>query len=125
MKPASWARVGLLLGAMLACDAENTPLEHPFPPEPELEPTVSLDLDLSGTPEEAGSRIYAQLECAGCHESAAVPGLIVTPLQTLSSRYDEDTLTAFLAAPPPPMPRFELSEPERQALATYLLSHFD
>jgi len=76
------------------------------------------------TPEETGRRLYARLECAGCHESAAVPGLIVTPLQDLDARYDEERLTAFLAAPPSPMPVFELSRDERRGLAAYLLSRF-
>jgi mono/diheme cytochrome c family protein len=102
VKPARWLWLGLLLRATLACDA-----------------------DPGGTTEEAGGRIYAQLECAGCHESAAVPGLSVSPLRALSSRYNEESLTAYLEAPPPPMPRFELSQVDRRVLAAYLLSRFD
>jgi mono/diheme cytochrome c family protein len=72
----------------------------------------------------SGEALFAHYECAGCHESAAVPGMIVRPLAGLAERYSADTLAAFLAAPPDPMPRLPLSEPERQRLAAYLLDTF-
>lgn len=94
--------------------------------------TLMLCIALLATPAAAGSapppgratgeQLYARLECAGCHEHAALPGMIVRPLSGLSRRYDEDTLTAFLAAPPPPMPVVALPEDARRELARYLLA---
>lgn len=89
------------------------------------EPLEEPSFDPSLPPVEAGRSLYRQLECAGCHESAAVPGLVVVPLVQLRTRFDEASLAAFLSAPPPPMPNFELSPPERHALAAFLLRRFD
>lgn len=68
--------------------------------------------------------LYERLECAGCHERAALPGMTVRPLAGLSERYDAETLTVFLAAPPEPMPVPALSDAERRALAALLLQRF-
>jgi len=81
-------------------------------------------VDLSLPPAEAGALLYQTLECAGCHESAAVPGLVVIPLHDLDARFSEASLSAYLSAPQPPMPDFQLGEPERRALAVYLLATF-
>lgn len=120
----------LAAAVALGCGEAEAPESGPTAEEvqtgvAEVDMPESVGADLSGTPEEAGARLYAQLECAGCHESAAVPGLVVMPLQQLPARYGPDTLAAFLAAPPPPMPRFGLSPDERRVLAAYLLSRFD
>jgi mono/diheme cytochrome c family protein len=120
------APAGLLLlalaSAALACGREAPA------PAPQIEaapaPAEALVLDPGAAPEEVGRRVYERFECAGCHESAAVPGLIVTPLRELAARYDRDALAAYLAAPVSPMPRFELSQDERRALAAYLLARF-
>ena len=71
-----------------------------------------------------GRALYDAIACAGCHESGARPGMVARPLSRLSDRYDETSLTAFLAAPSPPMPVFELTDEERRALAGYLLRRF-
>ncbi len=73
-------------------------------------------------PPQSGEALYRHLPCAGCHEAAARPGIVVTPLERLSERYSVETLAAFLTAPPPPMPVFELDDAQRRKLATYLLA---
>jgi len=47
---------------------------------------------------------------------------VVKPLRELSARHDLDELTAFLAAPTPPMPAVALPPEARRDLAVYLLS---
>ena len=69
-----------------------------------------------------GRALYASHDCASCHEPArAASGVQPVPLDGLSARYGVDDLSAFLAAPTPPMPAFPLSEQERRDLATSLL----
>ena len=69
----------------------------------------------------AGAELYAQFDCSGCHEVAMVPGMLVIPLENLSTTYTAASLAAFLASPPEPMPAFEMSDEERRMLAGYLL----
>ncbi len=71
-----------------------------------------------------GAALYGKLGCEGCHERAALPGMIVRPLIGLSERYTPESLSAFLAAPPEPMPDFSLTGEERGELARYLLATF-
>jgi glucose/arabinose dehydrogenase/mono/diheme cytochrome c family protein len=76
----------------------------------------------SGADPGRGRALYASHACAGCHEpERAAPGVVARPLAALSARYDLATLTAFLAAPAPPMPPVELPQTERRDLAAYLL----
>jgi glucose/arabinose dehydrogenase/cytochrome c553 len=71
---------------------------------------------------ERGAALYVAHDCASCHDpSTTAPGVQPVPLVGLSSRYDVDDLSAFLAAPTPPMPAFPLSEPQRRDLAVNLL----
>lgn len=116
------AGVALLLFALGACERSER--------ETAASPAVVADaetplVDPSLPPREAGRLLYERLECAGCHESAAVPGLVVVPLHDLDDRYSDASLAAFLAAPPPPMPDFELGEAERLALAAHLRATFE
>jgi glucose/arabinose dehydrogenase len=68
-----------------------------------------------------GAAHYVRYDCASCHgERAATPRL----LGGLSGRYDLDTLTAFLAAPTPPMPNFNLDAEVRRDLAVHLLATY-
>ncbi|MBW2315736.1 MAG: PQQ-dependent sugar dehydrogenase, partial [Deltaproteobacteria bacterium] len=72
---------------------------------------------------ERGAALYAEHGCAGCHETGAGPeGMVVKPLHELSSRHDLEGLTAFLAAPTPPMPAVALDDAGRRSLAVHLLS---
>lgn len=77
--------------------------------------------ELSGT----GAGIYADNGCASCHDPAiAAEGVQVKELVGLNARYDVDQLKALFAAPPGPMPSFDLSDADADALAVYLLSAF-
>jgi mono/diheme cytochrome c family protein len=75
----------------------------------------------AGEIDETGEALYRRLQCAGCHEVASRPGQPVIPLERLSERYSAETLAAFLAAPTPPMPAFDLTADQRSKLAWYLL----
>ena len=96
-----------------AATVETVEPEHP---EPLVDPSLP--------PAAAGRILYEKLECAGCHESAAVPGLVVIPLRDLDSRFTDESLAAWLSAPKPPMPNFALVESERHALAVHLRTRF-
>jgi glucose/arabinose dehydrogenase len=72
-----------------------------------------------------GEAAWRANACAGCHEAgAAAPGMVTKPLERLSARHDVKSLTAFFAAPTPPMPAPPLDEAGRRALAAYVLERF-
>ncbi len=66
---------------------------------------------------EAGEVVFNRFGCAGCHGDSA--GL--APLRDVGTRYDLETLAAFMRAPKPPMPVFPLSTKEQRSLAVYLI----
>ena len=83
------------------------------------------------TPEERaaararGAALFAELPCASCHDPEhAKKGVVARPLADLARRYDAASLTAFLAAPTPPMPDFGLAEGARRDLAEFLLDRY-
>ncbi len=70
-----------------------------------------------------GTRLYMANGCAACHDpSVAADGVQVKLLDKLRGRFDIDSLSALLDTPPGPMPRPDVSDEERRALAVYLLS---
>jgi len=72
-----------------------------------------------------GEAAWSANGCAACHESAAAaPGMVTRPLERLASRHDLVSLTAFFAAPTPPMPAPPLDEAGRRELAAYVLERF-
>jgi glucose/arabinose dehydrogenase len=72
-----------------------------------------------------GEARWNTLDCAGCHvPEQADPGVVPVPLAALATRYGLTELTAFLAAPTPPMPAVPLGERDREDLAVFLLEHF-
>lgn len=74
---------------------------------------------------EKGGEVFNDNGCAACHDPAqAADGVQVKILQGLGARYDIDGLTALFAAPPGPMPPFELEKADSDALAVYLLRNF-
>ncbi len=74
---------------------------------------------------EKGAGVFNDNSCAACHDpAAAADGVQVKILEGLTARYDIDGLTALFAAPPGPMPPFELDKADSEALAVYLLSSF-
>ncbi len=85
---------------------------------------ASLPASADSGDADAGRVLYERNECAGCHETAAIPGMLVVPLGGLANRYSESELMAVLEAPVPPMPDFDLSEPERRQLVAYLRARF-
>lgn len=74
---------------------------------------------------ENGAEVFNDNGCAACHDpTAAADGVQVKVLQDLKARYDIEGLTALFAAPPGPMPVYELNKDDSKALAVYLLSIF-
>jgi cytochrome c553 len=72
-----------------------------------------------------GASLFAQHECAGCHDAAqAPPGMVPVKLAGLATRHDVASLVAFLAAPTPPMPVAPLGDAERRDVAIFLLDRF-
>jgi glucose/arabinose dehydrogenase len=73
----------------------------------------------------AGQAAWNANGCATCHVAAgAPPGMVIHPLAKLAERHDVASLTAFFAAPTPPMPAPPLDEDGRRALAVYVLQRF-
>jgi mono/diheme cytochrome c family protein len=69
-----------------------------------------------------GEGLFTANACGSCHRPAEAPaGMVVKPLRELSKRYTIDGMKRFLTTPTPPMPVFNLSDAEREALAVYLL----
>jgi len=86
-------------------------------------PLAMLDPGELEVRRERGAALYREGECASCHEEAAAPpGTVARPLRELATRHDLDGLTAFLAAPTPPMPAVALPAEARRDLAVHLLS---
>lgn len=99
----------------------------PAEPLPVQTPERTGRTDIEASPEQiaTGAELYGTHACATCHEPARAPaGMVPRPLSRLAERYDPRTLAAFLLAPTPPMPRFDLDESQRAALAAYLLERF-
>jgi len=69
-----------------------------------------------------GDALFAEKACGGCHVAGeTLPGVVQKPIENLSTRYTVESLAAYFLAPQPPMPAFELPEPDRLALAASLL----
>jgi len=73
-----------------------------------------------------GAALWEEHDCARCHDpDRAEPGIVPVPLRDLGARYDTARLSAFLAAPTPPMPLFPLDEAQRLDLAAHLLDEYE
>jgi glucose/arabinose dehydrogenase len=73
----------------------------------------------------AGEAAWNANGCAGCHiAEGAAPGMVTKPLAGVAARHDVASLSAFFAAPTPPMPVPPLDEAGRRALAVYVLQRF-
>lgn len=69
-----------------------------------------------------GTQLYADNDCAACHDPAvAAEGVQVKLLDKLKGRFDTDGLSMLLNIPPGPMPRPDITDAERHALSVYLL----
>lgn len=65
-----------------------------------------------------GAALYAEHDCASCHERGENPRL----LNDLSGRLGYNAVDQVLREPPSPMPVYPLAVQERRALAVYLLA---
>jgi glucose/arabinose dehydrogenase len=83
---------------------------------------AALDPEKAAALASQGEVLFAAYECGRCHlEAQASEGVVVRPLEQLSSRHDLASLESLLLVPPPPMPVYDLPEGERRALAVHLL----
>ena len=86
---------------------------------PVTDPLGTLTTSERTTRSARGAALFAQYECASCHGAqAATPRLLLH----LGARYTIERLAALLAAPPPPMPNFNLDDEARRDLAVHLLA---
>lgn len=71
----------------------------------------------------AGAALFATNGCATCHDPLGAPeGVQVKLLKNLGARFGVESLADLLDKPPGPMPRADITDAERHALAVYLLS---
>jgi len=69
-----------------------------------------------------GRALWDRLACASCHDPKGAPaGMVTRPLDGLARRHDAASLAEYLRTPQPPMPAFDLPDPERADLALFLL----
>lgn len=88
-------------------------------------PLAAYDVAAITALSSSGMSLYGEYGCASCHDPAfAAEGVQVKELDALSTRYSVDDLKTLFAAPPGPMPSFEFTDTEADALAVYLLSAF-
>ncbi len=98
-----------------------------FEPRSEGKPTTAdplagFDASLREALAERGAALFARHACGTCHvASQAEPGIVTKPLVGLASKYSVASLASFFLTPQPPMPVFDLSDTDRQALAVHLL----
>ncbi len=77
----------------------------------------SNEVDMYAT---IGKELYGSQKCAECHETSAI-GIEIKELVKLGERYTVDDMIRLLDTPPGPMPRAEIDDEARKALAVYLL----
>jgi glucose/arabinose dehydrogenase len=75
---------------------------------------VSVDPGMA----QLGEALYRKLPCRTCH---APDTPTPVPLDNLAQKYSLQELADYFLTPTPPMPRYPLSEEQRQQLAHYLL----
>jgi glucose/arabinose dehydrogenase/cytochrome c551/c552 len=72
-----------------------------------------------------GQVIFEELGCAGCHApEEPIDGNTAPKLENLAARYTSVDIGQLLDAPPGPMPRFDISDQDKKALAAYILSTY-
>ena len=77
----------------------------------------SNEVDMYAT---LGQEYYGSLGCAECHEDSN-QGIAIKELSKLAERYTLDDLIELLDVPPGPMPRADINDEDRKALAVYLM----
>ena len=112
-------RKGASAGLAPAGSGEASVPTAPLDPFAGIEPAERAPLAT------AGASAWNANGCAACHIAAgAAEGMVTKPLAGLTARYDVASLTAFFAAPTPPMPAPPLDETGRRELAVYVLQRF-
>lgn len=83
---------------------------------------AALSEDEKQTLSREGKALYDANGCRNCHLHNRNGNASGKLLADLSERYSFDSLTEYFLSPNPPMPQFNLTHEERQALSAYLLS---
>jgi len=95
------------------------------PPGGAGDPLAALPADERADREARGLALFEAHACAGCHVAErAAAGVVPVLLRGLDTRYTLESLTAFLAAPTPPMPVAALDADARRDLAVHLLERY-
>jgi cytochrome c553 len=94
-------------------------------PDAAVDPLAALPTDEQVQRESRGRALFETHACATCHAPEGVAaGATPVRLHELGSRYTLESLTAFLAAPTPPMPALDLDADARRDLAVHLLDRY-
>ncbi len=105
----------IVSGGMVVAAAEQASAPRKIDP---LAGISSDEVDMYAT---MGRELYASENCVECHETSA-KGISIKELVDLGERYTVDDLILLLDTPPGPMPRAEIDDEARKALAVYLLA---
>lgn len=104
----------IVTGDMVVASSAET--EHPRIVDP-LAGISSDEVDMYAT---LGSELYVEHNCVECHEPSN-KGIEIKELVKLGERYTVDDIIKLLDTPPGPMPRPEIDDEARKALAVYVL----
>ena len=112
-------------GALAAMKGSPAPAGSPSPTRAPTDPFVGIGEPERGALAARGEATWHANGCASCHIAAgAAPGMVTKELSGLARRHDVVSLTAFFAAPTPPMPAPALDDAGRRELAVYVLQRF-
>lgn len=84
------------------------------------DPLAGISVDQVDMYAATGRELYSALNCAECHE-VSDKDIEIKELVKLGERYTVDDIIKLLDTPPGPMPRADIDDEARKALAVYLL----
>jgi mono/diheme cytochrome c family protein len=93
-------------------------------PAPAADPLASLGQEQIQAARTRGTALWNGHACASCHAAGQAAPTAYRPLLALGSKYDIDSLAAYLRTPQPPMPVYPMSDEQRRDLAVYLLAEY-
>ena len=101
----------------------ESPTQGVAAPEPAIDVAARFDPAAVAR----GRMLWEGNRCIQCHDPATMAGVApktTKKLEHLTARYDMSKMVTYLRAPQPPMPLFEMTDPERRDLAAYVLDRY-